>query len=162
MKQTLPTSLEKGGASRNQGKSKIEKQNKMKSKIKKHITLSSTTSPLSSQERGRGEFAKNRTDFVKQTLPTSLEKGGASRNQGKSKIEKQNKMKSKINELNAPSSTTLPLSSQERGRGEFAKSRSEFAKSRTDFVKQTLPDPPLKRAGGQRNQGKSKIEKQNK
>ena len=57
LKQTLPTSLEKGGASRNQGKSKIEKQNKMKSKIKKHITLSSTTSPLSSQERGWGEFA---------------------------------------------------------------------------------------------------------
>ena len=36
-------------------------------------------------------------------------------------------MKSKINDPNAPSSTASPLSFQERGRGEFAKSRSEFA-----------------------------------
>jgi hypothetical protein len=56
------------GASRNQGKSKIEKQNKMKNKMKNKINKpnspSSTTSPLSSQERGRGEFVENRDELV--------------------------------------------------------------------------------------------------
>jgi len=77
---------------------------------------------------------------LKQTLPTSLEKGGASRNQGKSKIEKQNKMKSKINELNSPSFTVLPLSSQERGGGEFVKSRDVFAKNRSVFIEKRTTD----------------------
>jgi hypothetical protein len=35
-------------------------------------------------------------------------------------------MKSKINDQNAPSSTALPLSFQERGRGEFANNRDEL------------------------------------
>jgi hypothetical protein len=39
-------------------------------------------------------------------------------------------MKSKINDRNSPSSTVLPLSFQERGRGEFVKSRSELANNR--------------------------------
>jgi len=43
-------------------------------------------------------------------------------------------MKNKINELNAPSSTASPLSSQERGRGEFAKKRSVFIEKRSKFV----------------------------
>jgi len=77
--------LKRAGGQRNQGKSKIEKQNKMKSKINELNSPSSTTLPLSSQERGKGEFVKSRDDFVKQTLPTSLEKGGASRNQDESK-----------------------------------------------------------------------------
>jgi len=38
-----------------------------------------------------------------------------------------NKMKCKINDPNSPSSTVLPLSSQERGRGEFANNRDELA-----------------------------------
>jgi len=36
-------------------------------------------------------------------------------------------MKSKINDRNSPSSTTLPLSFQERGRGELANNRDELA-----------------------------------
>jgi len=40
-------------------------------------------------------------------------------------------MKNKISEQNSPSSTNLPLSSQERGRGEFVKSRSELVENRT-------------------------------
>jgi len=36
-------------------------------------------------------------------------------------------MKSKINDRNSPSSTALPLSSQERGRGEFVENRDELA-----------------------------------
>jgi len=36
-------------------------------------------------------------------------------------------MNSKINERNSPSSTALPLSFQERGRGEFVKNRGELA-----------------------------------
>jgi len=36
-------------------------------------------------------------------------------------------MKSKINDPNSPSSTVLPLSFQERGRGELVESRDELA-----------------------------------
>jgi len=43
-------------------------------------------------------------------------------------------MKSKINDRNSPSSTVLPLSFQERGRGEFVKSRSEFVKNRDELA----------------------------
>jgi len=39
----------------------------MKSKIKRQISQSSTTLPLSFQERGRGELAENRADFVETT-----------------------------------------------------------------------------------------------
>jgi len=69
-----------------------------------------------------------------------LKRAGGQRNQGKSKIEKQNKMKSKINERNAPSSTASPLSSQKRGRGEFAKNRDVFAKNRSVFIEKRTTD----------------------
>jgi len=58
-------------------------------------------------------------------------------------------MKSKENERNSPSSTILPLSSQERGRGELVESRSEFVKM--SEITNAFPDknkpsqPPLKR-----------------
>jgi len=58
-------------------------------------------------------------------------------------------MKSKINEQISQFSTVLPLSSQERGRGEFVKSRSEFVKM--SGITNASPDknkpsqPPLKR-----------------
>jgi len=40
---------------------------------------------------------------------------------------KEQQMKSKINERNPPSSTVLPLSFQERGRGKLVESRDELA-----------------------------------
>jgi hypothetical protein len=43
-------------------------------------------------------------------------------------------MKSKINDRNSPSSTTLPLSFQERGRGEFVKNRGELANNRDELA----------------------------
>jgi len=43
----------------------------MKNKINERNSPSSTASPLSFQERGRGEFAKNRADFV-ETNPPNL------------------------------------------------------------------------------------------
>jgi len=49
-------------------------------------------------------------------------------------------MKRKINERNPPSSTTSPLSSQERGRGEFAKNRDVFAKNGSVFVEKRTTD----------------------
>ena len=67
-------------------------------------------------------------------------------------------MKSKINERNSPSSTALPLSSQERGWGEFAK-MSEITNAFPDKNKPS--QLPLKREEHQGIRMSLKIEKHN-
>jgi len=55
-------------------------------------------------------------------------------------------MNSKINERNSPSSTALPLSFQERGRGEFVENMSEFVKMSgitNAFPDKNKPSQPL-------------------
>jgi len=58
----------------------------MKSRINDQNPPSPIALPLSFQERGKGEFAETNPPNLSQVLG-----GGASRNQSKSKIEKQNK-----------------------------------------------------------------------